>query len=471
MSENGAADVDGTSPDFSSLPDVAWVRILQHLPLQDRARAARTCHALTDAFNHPSLWSTQTLHFLGNDDNFRRKAEAVTASNYYLALTKQFGQYFQHLTIKISGHLRKMAGELQELLIEVAENCRLESLTLDVGRQTSQFHTNYGFPPDTESIRVLAAFVRHAFRMKHLNIRSWPMFEGIITKDECNIFKALKSNEKLKKNLEKLTIFWLDEVTWSERRPILLSPEDSLDLVCNFRNLTTLGLRSPMISNELLISLADRTRRKLENLKIVVHFINDSKFQVPRVTPKTWQSLIDRNPNLRVEVLVFLATPDFELANLLPPEVPVSHFMYMKYSKVDPATLTKLHTQYNTTLTAFHSLCDSYNMDDELILLCERCEYLTDFIYHGEIYVNTVIRLAKLRGNKWQRFELNEANVKIHTEYDDIDDDQVLQRDADGNLVQVGLFRFHAADENQLQTMIVEVSSALGTSWRPRVVR
>ncbi|WAQ98978.1 MGAP-like protein [Mya arenaria] len=211
MSENGAADVDGTSPDFSSLPDVAWVRILQHLPLQDRARAARTCHALTDAFNHPSLWSTQTLHFLGNDDNFRRKAEAVTASNYYLALTKQFGQYFQHLTIKISGHLRKMAGELQELLIEVAENCRLESLTLDVGRQTSQFHTNYGFPPDTESIRVLAAFVRHAFRMKHLNIRSWPMFEGIITKDECNIFKALKSNEKLKKNLEKLTIFWLDE--------------------------------------------------------------------------------------------------------------------------------------------------------------------------------------------------------------------------------------------------------------------
>ncbi|XP_045205182.2 F-box/LRR-repeat protein 3-like [Mercenaria mercenaria] len=467
-------DTNASSPDFSELPDVTWVRIFRFLPLRDRAKVARTCRLLNEVFNHPSLWYSQKLSFMGEMHNFSRKKQNVFCTPFYVELTKRFGKYFQDLTIKIDGHFRSIPTDLQEILEQVANRCRLETLTIEAGTITSAFHERYGFPPNYSAVKALSRFVQKAFRMKHLHIRSWPMYNKMDTED-CNIFKVLALNEKLRETLETLTIFWLEEQDWSERKPILFSgsPTDIIQVLDSFKYLTTIGLRTPMITNELLQMLASKERSKLQLLKIVVHYLDPERqplFAVPSIQPSTWQSLIKRNPDFRVECTIFLNTPNLELSNMLTPEVPLSVLSYMKYSKIDPLTLTKLYTQYKDTLTKFHSYCDSYNIDNDLLVMAQQCTNLTEIIYHGELRSGTVVAIATSRGNALKRFDVKEDKIKVPTAYDDVDEDDVLARGPDGQLVLVGLMKFHAPEDQRqevLQTMASEVSNTLGTSWKP----
>lgn len=463
-------DTECTFPDFSTLPDVVWVRVLQYLPLVDRANVGYTCRALFQAFNHPTLWSTQSFLFLGQEHNFDRKSLPVTAARGYVELTEHFGQYFQNLAIKVSGHFTGLPENLKLVLEQVTEKCRLESLTLDIGKMTSRFHTKYGFPPDSSAMEILASFVRNAYRMKRLHIRSWPMFDKHLVRNECNVFKSMVSNQKLVKNLETLTLFWLEGCEWTEREPLLLDPEETMTIIDHFKNLQCIGLRTPMIQMELVEMLASASRRKLETLKILVHFLDPQrkpKFRIPIVPSRIWQSLVNRNPDFRVEVAVCLNTPDIELSNILTPEVPVSVFRYMKYSRIDPMTLHKLTSLYAGTLTAFHSFCESDDVDQALMLLARQCPNLREIIYHGNIYCDTVTALAEIKGDQWKVFEMKSRNIKIRTEFDDVDEDEVLRRNAEGNLQQVALLRFHADDESQLEKMAADVSKALGRPWLP----
>ena len=461
-------------PDFSDLPDVVWVRILQYLPVNDRARVGYTSKALYDAFNHPTLWRTQTLIFLGKDHNFDSKYNPVTVAHRYVELTKHFGPYFQNLTIKVSGHLTGLSEDLREVLEQVTEKCRLETLTLDIGKVTSQFHTDYGYPPTSSAVEFLASFVRTAFRMKYLHIPSWPMFEKQLGRDECNIFKSMIQNQKLVENLETLTLFWLVGKGWTEREPILLDPDVTITIIDHFKNLQCIGLRTPMIKMELIEMLASASRRKLRTLKLLIHYVDPTRkptFRVPVIPSRLWQALVNREPDFRVEVAVCLNTPDIELSNILTPEVPVSVFRYMKYSRIDQMTLSKLSTLYAPTLTVFHSFCDSYELDQSLLHLARQCENLREIIYHGNIYCDTVSALAETKGVQWKVFEMNSRNIKVRTEFDDIDESNVLHRNADGVLQQVALLRFHAdSDDEQMDKMVTDVTKALDIPWQPTQV-
>lgn len=463
-----------SAQDFSELPEEIWVRIMRHLSYSDRAKLARTCRLLNQAFEHPSLWNSQELRFVGESHNFSRKKQNIFCIPFYIDLTKRFGKYFQNLTIKIDGHFRNIPEDLKEILEEVANRCRLETLTIDAGTITSAFHETYGFPPNYSAVKTLANFVQKAFRMKHLHIKSWPMYSKIDT-EECNILKVLVLNEKLRNTLETLTLFWIEEKEWSEREPILFSdqPTAILDLVDSFKYLTTLGLRTPMITNELLKLLASPERAKLQLLKVVVHYLDPSRkpqFRIPNIESSTWQALVNRNLQFRVECTIFLNTPNLELSNMFTPEVPMSVLSFMKYSKIDPFTLIKLHTQYKDTMSKFHSLCDSYNIDQELLEIVQKCKNLTEFIYHGEIHRDTVVAIAKARGEAWKRFEVRDDKIKVPSMFDDVDEDSVLAPGPDGQLVLVGFMKFHLSEEerdNIIQMMATEVSSALGEPWKP----
>lgn len=464
--------------DFSELPDVVWVRVLGYLPVNDRSKVSRTCRTLNSVFNHPSLWYTQKLTFIGETDNFARKAQKLLSFENQLELTKRFGKYFQSLAIKVVGHFRDIPDDLKEILEEISIRCRLENLTIDAGTVTSQFHRRYGFPPENSAVKVLASFVQNAYRMKHLHIRSWPMFDSTDTQ-ECNIFKVLVLNEKLRKTLETLDLFFLEEQEWSERRPILYSGEPAtvIDLFKNFKNLTAIGLRTPMVTKELLQLLASPDRVRLQLLKIVVHYLEpggrhglSNLFRIPRIPSSAWMDLMKRNPDFRVECTIFLATPDFELANMLTPEVPLSALSFMKYSKIDPQTLAKMATHYTGTLQKFHSFCDSSNFDYELQQLVRKCTNLVDFVYHGEIRSEAVVELAKIRGEAWKRFEVREEKIVVPGPYDDVDENNVLAPGPDGQLVLVALMKFHQQEELRdegIQSVISQVTASLGNPWKP----
>lgn len=467
-------DSNTLGPDFSELPDVTWIKILQHLSLNDRSKVSQTCHLLNQVFSHPSLWCSQKLTFAGATHSFSRQKVKLSCMPHYIELTKRFGKYFQNLTIKIEGHIHSITEDLKDILEEVANGCRLETLTIEAGTVTSDFHDRYGFPPNNAALQALACFVQSAFRMKHLHIRSWPMYNQI-DRQECNIFKVLALNEKLRETLVTLTVFWLEEQAWSEREPILFSahPTAMLELLDGFKHLTTVGLRTPMITTELLQMLASIERSKLQVLKIVVHYLDPRRkplFRIPNIHHSIWQALVRRNPDFRVECTVFLNTPDMELSNMFTPNVPLSVLSYMKYSKIDSQSLIKLYTQYKDNLTKFHSFCDSYNIDEELLQIARKCTNLTEFIYHGEIHSNTVVAIAETKGMSWKRFEVKGEAIKVPNAFDDVDEDDVLTRGPDGQLVLVALMKFHVPETERdtiIQTMSARVSAAIGTPWKP----
>ena len=455
--------------DFSQLPDVTWVQILQHLSLADRYRVSVTCRALYEVFRHPSLWHTQRLCIYGDQSDYPNPYFKGSVLNSFLKVTKHFGKYFQNLTIKVNGHLCDLHQELGDVLLEVGKQCRLETLTIDVGILTSEFHQMYIEPPSTSAILALSSFVKNAYRLRHLHIRSWPLYPEIDNED-CNIMKAITRNDKLQ-SLETLTLFMTDGKGWSERMPCLISSEETLNILAQFHNLTHIGLRTPMLNEEIIEMLADPERAKLKLFKIFVHYLRiKQQFAVPVISSRVWKVLHNRNPDLRIEITIFLQTPHLELANFVKPEIAISSITYMKYAKIDPSTLTLLYNHNCDTLTSFYSYCDSYALDEDLIQLVKKCKFLVEFVYHGEIHLDTVVNLAKLRGDAWKKFEVARSKIQVPDEYADLDPDQVIAPDGAGNLVLVELMRHHRSEgeiQEAVDAMAAEVSNTLGYAWQP----
>ena len=458
-------------PDFSHLPDVIWVRTFSYLSLADQRNLATTCHALRDVFSHPSLWSNQTIYIFGQDDNWTRGVSF--GANHYLTLAKRFGKYFQNLTIIIRGHLMQLSPEWEALFTEVGEQCRLESLTLEVGRLTSKPFHIYGFAPERTAVKSIISFVKNAFRMRHIHVRSWPMFQQIYDTPECNVFQAMMANPKIK-DLESLSVFMTNkkETEWSERRPILLSPSATTELVSHFNNLTYLGLRSPMITLELIEQLAEPTRVRLKVFDIFVHYLNPQKypgFEIPYVPSSSWARLVQRCPELQVELTIFLRVSHHDLANMIKPEVPVTSVTFMKYSGIDPFILNSLYTIHQKTVTNFYSYCDSTEIDNELIELVTRCKYLRDFVYHGDISVTSVTEIARAAGDRLQKFVVLDKNIQVP---DDVEagEDEVITMNEAGELVMAKFLKFHQSEDVRRERhteMRKQVSTYLGYDWTP----
>ncbi|KAL3880794.1 hypothetical protein ACJMK2_033005 [Sinanodonta woodiana] len=456
--------------DFSILPNVTWVKIMSFLRLEDRYSLSVTCRTLYNVFNHPSLWHTLVIQMAGSPDNYSREP-SVSVQRKYFHLAKQFGRYFQNLSIKIQGHLNKFPEEWVGILKELGMQCRLESLTLLVGPLTSAFHNQEGYKPEEQDLKALMSFVEHAFRMKKIHIRSWPMYPTIQRDENQNVFLALMKNPRLK-DLECLTMFWAKETEWSERKPILFTPDFVLTVIKHFRSLNHFALRSPMLSGEIIEELGSRDRVKLQLLQIYVNYVNIShnpNYQVPEISSSSWSRLVASSPDLRVQCTVFSRVPDVELGNILKSEVPLEALHFSQYSRCSAQMLITISDMYHRTLTRFVCLCNSNQVDWELVNLVYRCEHLNHFVYHGTLKVTTVETLARCRGTAWRTFEIMGINVVIDTE-EPTPEDQVIAQRQNGEYYLVGLLRHHQ-DEQQIDerrtVMIQAVSDCLGYKWCP----
>ena len=401
-----------TCLDFSDLPEVVWVRILQYLPLKDRARVGFTCRALNRAFTNPVLWSTLTLIF-----DCRYPSIALSdsyndwAAYHSIQIINRFGVYTKNFTIKVRG--QKLSYELLSPFLHPLHAHRLNTMTLDIGNTTIPLakHINREDTTfaDISSLELLTTFVNNAVKLKHLHISSWLILIKNSYGDMWNIFKSMIHNKNLVENLETLTLYWLERNALAEREPVLPDPNETMTIIDHFKKLQCIGLRTPMIKRELIEMLASTSRRKLKTLKLLIHYIDpelNPNFRVPVIPPHLWKALVNREPEFRIEVAIFLKTPESELTNILTPEMPVSVVRYMKNSQIDMFTLSKLWNLYAPTLTVFHSFCDSYGLDKPLLHLVHECKHLSEIIYYGTIYRSTVTALAKTRGRNWKVFEM-----------------------------------------------------------------
>ena len=458
-------------PDFSDLPTVVWVNILDHVNLVTRYRVSVTCSKLNEAFNHPTLWRKMTLHVTGNVTNYGwSKQMVVPARN--IQLVRHFGKYVQNLSILISGYLDDDFGDWNDLITEVANKCRLETLALSVGTPTTAYHY-IGNKSCRRNLIPLVNFIQKAFRLKKLHVMSWPM-----DNEDENIFEAAVSNPKLK-DLEELSLFCATEKDWTSRQPVLPSPTETTYLVNHFCHLRNLSLRSPMINSELLTTLSVKGRAPLRRLQVLVKYIGqEDEFQIPEVSDRVWEEFTRKNLGVQVVLTILTRVPLHELSNFLKPSCPVHAVTFMSFSDCDSNMVLYLTERYGHTLACFECYGEEVDLGNELVSLVEKSPKLDKLLYYGKICSRNVERLAELRSKHWETFIILRDNIYVESEknIDDMfDEDQVFTETEEGTLVLVSV-RKRILREEEKQTAIVRlremaenVSKQLGYHWMPTV--
>ncbi|XP_071087588.1 F-box/LRR-repeat protein 21-like [Haliotis cracherodii] len=455
--------------DFGLLPEVAWVQIMQYLQLKDRYSLSITCQALYQHFYHPSLWSNVKVNLTGGSTNFSLSNTYIP--NRLVQMIDKFGHLFQKLTIKIFGHVSTFDDDSRLILTKLSEVCRLESLTLEAGKLITQFDIS-GFPPFKSDIQIFINFINNAFRLKQLNIRSWPMYPAIFTQNNLNIFNAIVKNEKLK-DLESLSLFWRDDSAWSEREPLLPSPSFLMTFLPDLKKLTHLAVRSPMLNEDILTMLSspDRCRLKLLQIYVTYSAFNQA-FQIPDISSDIWKTLVLASPELEVECSVMSQVPNPELSLLLCPEVPLKSITFLPYSRCNGQIIGSITDKFMSSLKDFICYADTSDVDIELRYLVSKCSGLRTLVFHGSIKCSTVVTMATQKSGQWSKLEFVEKKLDTFDDEDgdDVDADEAIRRNEAGEYILVGLHRFHRHDDNREETieqMSSVVSGVMGYKWKP----
>lgn len=455
-----------TEPNFAFLPDTAWVKILQNLSLVDQYHLSLTCHRLHGLFYHPSLWQTAELYLVGGLTNF--VISETEMPNRFKKIVQNFGHLFRHLTIHLSGHLVTMESNTQEILATMAQVCRLECLVLEVGIMTSDLHRR-GFRPFEEGLKEILKLVESAYRLKKLEVVSWPMYPEIMSRLDLNVFEVVKKNTKLD-NLESLSLFWMRDKQWSERSPILPDSTYTKALVSHFKSLRHLDLRSPMLSDELLNELASTYRMPLSSLRILIMYSSqDMRYRIPFLSPSSWKRLKDSSPELEVECTIMSRIPEVELAGLLVPEIPLVAFNVLKFSTCTPQMLQALKEKFHQTLRSFVCYHDPQDCEVMLMDMVAACPHIHSLVFHGQIHSRNITDLIKMHRN-WKTFEFVKSQVMTKESEINFDENTVIGRTAAGELVQVDFARFHSEEseeehEKALEDLSKFVSQRLGYRW------
>lgn len=450
--------------DFSYLPEPVWLKVMEFLQLSDRYHVSMTCHTLYGIFNHPSNWKSAHVHVMGGAHNYGMTYSFMP--DKFKIIIEKFGHFIQHLTVSLSGHFVSMEKGAREILERLSQVCRLEHLVLEVGLLTTDYHLE-GIAPVHEDMKRILMLITTAFRLKKIEILSWPMYPQTLSEEEVNIFEVMKKNPKLE-NLESLSLFWMKNKQWTERSPRLPSPDVTTSLVSHFKALRHLAVRSPMLSDQLLKELASPSREPLQSLQILLMY--SSQGHPTYTSSSSWKALCMRSPKLEVECAVMSRIPDMEMALMLKPEVPLVAFMLLRFARCSQALIDSLAQKFNKTLQSFICYADPTDCGGELLQLVKACSSLNTLVFHGQIHCDTLMSIVKLRKN-WKHFEFVEECIMTEPE-DKFDDDCVIGQSAGGELVQVRLVRFHGQQseterKKMLDALSAEVSRRYDCSWRP----
>ncbi|GFR58828.1 F-box/LRR-repeat protein 21 [Elysia marginata] len=469
------------------LPEIVLVHIMEYLDLRTRYYLSITCRLFYDLFSHPQLWQIAHISLLTHGERsgrnpFRWKLQAVMHHTMAMIVHK-FCHLFQHLSLELLDYIQPFDNDSKVLLQHLNNECRLESLLIKLGPLTSSDRdisnvsvrlSNY------QDLPLVVGLIKNATRLKRLGLVSWPFSES--TGDKKDIFAALMGNKKLY-SLDSLKLFFpeLKHNQWTDRIPKLPSPDLTLRVVSHLQNVTHLALRSPMLSNELILELSSKKRAPLLYLQILIMYSRDSVlmegYKMPNISAKAWSTLRHSSPELVVEYYVFNRVPQDQLGLMLQPEVQLSSINILTFGRCDVELVTILTEYYSRTLRCFASRCDSPNCDEALLKLVRSCD-LTHFIYHGDISYKTVEKMATFVGNSGQKleaFEFKEKNINTKDCDADFDEetanDVVIARDKRSNEYYLAAVKSWHEDEDErtkrLDAMSEHVSRCLGFHWRP----
>ena len=299
-------------------------------------------------------------------------------------MVERFGAYFKDLTLVYIGKY-PMSSDCREVIQCITRCCRYEILTLCLSsRICSPFQTD---------VDIMAQL----FTNQHL--KSVTLL-GVI----CFDIRMLLSKDKMNGCLERLSLHWQGRLpSWG-----LVSPRETLADVRQFTHLRALYLLSPMLSDDLIVSLSDQGRVPLLELGIKVTY--EIRYPLPHIEASSWIRLRAYSPCLLVHVKVVDLIPDNRLFGFLLPDIPVASLSFIEDSKC--ADIRSIADRFSSTLRKFVDLSTSPSgLDAEFVYMVKTCSHLIHFEYNSPLWADTIRELAGLRGSRWQHFLVNLDNV------------------------------------------------------------
>ena len=294
-----------------------------------------------------------------------------------------------------------MSSDCREVIQCITRCCRYEILTLCLSsRICSPFQTD---------VDIMAQ------RFTNQHLKSVTLL-GII----CFDIRMLLSKDKMNGCLERLNLHWQGRLpSWG-----LVSPRETLADVSQYTHLRALYLLSPMLSDDLIVSLSDQGRAPLRELGI--QMMHEIRQPLPHIEGSSWIRLRTYSPCLLVHVKVVDQIPDHRLFGFLLPDIPIASLSFIEDSKC--ADIRSIADRFSSTLRKFVNCTNYYyyGHDAELVYMVKTCSHLIHFEYNGALWANTIRELAGLRGSRWLHFL-----VDLDKFVDSDDDVSITQQAAD----------------------------------------
>lgn len=458
--------------DFSILPEVVWVNVFSQLGLSDRNRVSRTCIRLSEVFRHPSLWHSVRIILLGDgdaDDSHVAKARknfGIIMPERYSAMINAFGAFFQDVELIILGHMREIRQSCEDVISQLAKNCRLASLTLEIGEPVN--HASTRKPPKESSLKVIGSLISEAFRLKSLNLISWPIHQD---HNDYDILCCVRKNAHIM-DLEKLRIFERDAKadTWFPRN-IALPDKDEVRLtVAHFQRLTSLGIHADLLTESLLLELSNL--KWFNNLGLLL--IQSTDTSLESIQGAAWKSLVTKHPNLKVSATLGNTLPSYEFIQFFKSDIPLVSISFSKYTRYQSHMVEHLSACYSNTLTTFKDFGDGLGDGNVVLLsLVTRCSRVNHFVYYGELRDSTILSLAKSRKHKWITFQVKLQDI---SSIEEGDEDEVIGITGTGDVfvkAHQPSSGFYYTDESvelrrkTQETVIERICEVLQRKWFP----
>ena len=421
-------------PDFSSLPDVALVKVLQMLDVPDRFHVSLTCSRLHAMFNHPEVWSCVTLVVLGTfvvQTDHLRALVIGDLSSKQKTLVEKRGHYLQHVVFDISCF--SLTDDAYGMLLELPGRCPLKSLTVRLrnvkvfGACENDYETNVLILTEDLCERLsgkitlevdLAKYISHAVEDYYL--------------PEPNACCRHVTSLDLPKP------FFAEQDIFSENPA--LSPFPTAVLVSKFPSLQHLCLSVYNLSDGLLCELSDAAVRQCQLGTLDIHFKHVDPSQLPELSSFAWTRLVHACPRVSVTCNICWSGHGVspgrhklgQLRAVIKREVPLRNLetfcrdernlmQVFAVCREHPDTLASLSIDRGTLRVEWGSLSVergprepfSDECQQALVELVHDCPHLTHFVCLGGLHHQTVLQLVKL-DKQWRTFAVDVNYTATH---------------------------------------------------------
>ncbi|XP_002918454.1 F-box/LRR-repeat protein 8 [Ailuropoda melanoleuca] len=357
------------------LPEEVLALIFRHLPLRDRAAAARVCRAWAAAAACSVVWRDTTISFdCEREGTLLPYLSACLDHVHNLQL--EFEPSREPSRRAATELLTALAGRtpgLRSLRLE----CRGEKPLFDAGR---------------DILDAVHAICRAASTLHHLDLRRLPF-----TLDDALVLQAARGCPELRS-------LFLDNCTLVGS----VRPDSVLELLAACPRLRALGLHLASLSGTVLQVLAAPDRAPFGLLALRCACPEDAR--APPLPEEAWVAVRRRHPRLAVELELEPALPAESVRRILQPAVPVAALrLSLSGDTVGPVCFAARH--YAATLRALEvRAAASAELDAALELLAARCTGLR------EVHCFCVVRPSVLHAFRAHCSRLRSYTLKLTRE-------------------------------------------------------